>query len=412
MRLFGNLFQKKSESVEIDELKNWINANNHVSLRLKPEIRNVYETIRNAVSDLYNDLIALEKIDVSDTKVELRLKQLVQGNKSIYVKNVDSFLKKVVLPNEHDYESASKVCDEIKINLDDLNKRTGRNYQIVKNLIGKELETVVSNLRKVAASISGLKMQLERHNSDWIKYRELENKIDNLLAKIKEEKDGKIKLMKRDEEIKQFKEEQKRTKVKLKKLQGSKEVIKLRKDREKLEKVEREINQKSDDISNLFSGLVKAFKKYDNEHNSKIFEEYVVDCIGALSEDKEIKVFENLNLIRKDLEDRKLDLRDDKFERALNSIKKIKKTNLEELRSNFCQLKRDKEELREAIKENKIEEELDDLSKELRKVADKIYELENYEVAAFDFEKAVEDIEREVKSLTRINLEIKHGSLD
>ena len=342
MRLFGNLFQKKSESVEIDELKNWINANNHVSLRLKPEIRNVYETIRNAVSDLYNDLIALEKIDVSDTKVELRLKQLVQGNKSIYVKNVDSFLKKVVLPNEHDYESASKVCDEIKINLDDLNKRTGRNYQIVKNLIGKELETVVSNLRKVAASISGLKMQLERHNSDWIKYRELENKIDNLLAKIKEEKDGKIKLMKRDEEIKQFKEEQKRTKVKLKKLQGSKEVIKLRKDREKLEKVEREINQKSDDISNLFSGLVKAFKKYDNEHNSKIFEEYVVDCIGALSEDKEIKVFENLNLIRKDLEDRKLDLRDDKFERALNSIKKIKKTNLEELRSNFCQLKRDK----------------------------------------------------------------------
>ena len=146
-------FASKEETIQFSELSKWLDDNDSALGSVNESLKDV-EALKKEISE---NLEVLEKADIKDAKVEDRVKTFVKGNLPAYSNAVNFFLKKVDIPDKVNHVELEIFCNNFEKDFEDLNKKTYRNFQIIKEIVGKELENVAKSVKKLEIIVKNIK---------------------------------------------------------------------------------------------------------------------------------------------------------------------------------------------------------------------------------------------------------------
>jgi len=377
--VFKKFFKPKEENINFSELGNWLDEHNSGLERIKERLKE----IKSVKEELVENLKDLEKVDVSEAKVEDRVKTFVKGNLPAYVNAVNLFLKKIVAPDELNPVNLQIFCDSFESEFDGLNKRTFRNFQIIKEIIGKELEAVAKNVKKLDLLVKEIK-------KDTKSVKEIVDLKEKIIF-IKNSSENKEKNKLRKEELEKEKKELDDSCKKLKKdienLENGKKVKSLEKIKEKEKELGNKIKELDNDLTTLFSPFQKAFKKYNNIFFVKKVDDYINNPINTLLKDSEFEILRFLKDIKKMVEDGKIDLKDAKKKKLFENVEKLNQDFLKDFMDKRNSFNKELDSVCKEISSNTVRKEIEDLKKELN--------VKNFKI---------ENIDREIDRLKDVDI--------
>lgn len=354
---FKKFLKPKEESIRFSELKQWLD-NNNVELQ---KVKEKFKELESVKAEVSEKLIVLGNVDVSKAKAEDKVKNFVQGNLPAYINAINFFLKRIVIPEETDYVSLEIFCDSFEKEFEDLNKRTFRNFQIIRELVGKELEEVVKSVKKLELLVK----EVKKGSTKIKNVAKVKEKADFIEDSMKNEERNKL----RRDELRKAKEDLVNSCEKIKKEVKSLKCSKKAKDLERLEAEEKKISDNIKEleagVTNLFSPLQKALKKYNNLCFIKKVNSYIENPVEALLNDSKLEILKFLKDVKKMVEEDKIDLKEDKKKKTVESLGKLDESFIKKFVENHASLKEELSSIKDDINSNTVLKEIEDLEKEL-----------------------------------------------
>ncbi|MDP2907330.1 MAG: hypothetical protein Q8O03_05300 [Nanoarchaeota archaeon] len=347
----------KEEIVNFSEIDKWLDSHNSEFDTLKENLKEL-EMLK---LEIFENLKILEKVDVTQSKVEDRVKHVVKGNLPAYTNALSIFLRKMITPKEADVTRLETFCSTFEREFDSLNKRTFRNFQIIKELVGKELEDVARSVKSLELLVKELKKSSEKVKG-IIDLKENAKLIENNLNSKEKNEQKRQELQNHKEELL---ESCKRISKELENLKCSKTA----KDLENLKSDEKKISDNLKVLENnlvtLFSPLQKALKKYNNICFIKKVGSYLENPVETLLNDSGMEILKFLNDVKNMVEDEKIDLKDDKKKKTVETLERIDESFIKEFISEHSSLKKELASVQREIKINSLPKEIIELEKEI-----------------------------------------------
>ncbi len=347
----------KEEVVNFSEIDKWLDNHNSELDTLKENLKE----LERLKLEIFENLKILEKVDITQSKVEERVKHVVQGNLPAYTNAISIFLRKMIAPKEADVVRLETFCSTFEREFDSLNKRTFRNFQIIRELVGKELENVARSVKSLDLLVKELKKSSEKVKG-IIDLKENAKLIENNLSSKEKNEQKRQELQKHKEELL---ESCNRISKELENLKGSKKA----KDLENLKSDEKKISDNLKILENnlvtLFSPLQKALKKYNNICFIKKVESYLENPVETLLNDSDMEILKFLEDVKKMVEDEKIDLKDDKKKKTVECLDKIDESFIKKFVSEHSSLNKELASIQREIKLNSLPKEINELEKEL-----------------------------------------------
>ncbi len=396
INFFKRLFLPKEEKVNFLELENWIKERNEY----KPKIKEDLKIVLSLKEEILNNLEELKNVNLDKTKAEDKVKNIVKGNINAYIHSINLFLKRINIPQEINFSYLKFFYEAFEREYSELNKKTYRNFQIIKELVGKELENVAKNVKRLELIIKKIKEQ----SQELKKYEELLLKFKNIKTNI-ENKDINIKKKKElEEEKNNLLEDCIKIKEGIKNLKESKEFqeFQLLKDKKRI-LLDRKKNLENE-IINFFSPFQKALKKYNNIHPIPLVKDYISDPVTALIKDQEFQIIEILQDIGKMIHEKKIELKEDKKKKIIQFLEHLNTSFLKSFIYRYQEIKKGEQEIKQEIEKNKVMEKIEELKKDFNVNSFKIENIKR------ELEKIKEiDIPQEIKEFEdELNKVLKH----
>ena len=416
MGWFNNLFSKKIEKqkVNIKDLDSWFNNKiSSIFNEVNDLIKNRFNEIDNAISILKESILALENADIEDPeKIENKVKQIVLGNRINYIRILNDFLDNTDIPKEINYKSALNFCSRTEGKLDDFSKNTAKTYYTVQHLFGKEVEEVIKKIRDISNLLKKLKQDIEKKNI--VRIEKAKTDIQNLKNAISKKALMKKELEKKKNKLNKTKKIMEDLKNKLDELKKSQNFLELNKNKKRLDEINYKIRNIQNEIIELLSPLKTGFKKFKRVtiENENLVEEYSENPVKALLEDKEFKIIEFLQNMKKRILDGKIELKEKKKKKILERIDEISKEKLSNKTLLYDDFKKEKEIVERQIKTNKTSLTINDINNRLecnqQKLNQLYEEIRNLESTkkGIDLDKLKIELEEDLKFITNIEVNI------
>ncbi len=398
MNFLKKLFQKKEEikDISFNELSSWLV--NNIEFSLDKEL-NEFKLAKFSLEE------AISQLNKAKTKDNAkRIENAVKTNKKTYITALKSFLNKVDEPKKLDYESLTTYIKEFDEKLKNLNKRTIRNYHIIKTIIGEELEEIRKALQHLDSSVKKIKETIEKY-----KLKE----IEEIHLKVKEINDNIIKNKEVDKTHHKLNKEKKLLDQKEKSISKKIEELKISSEFKKYELLKYENKKILENINNINSELLSKYTPL--EHSLRKLLKDDQKTLESLKDQKFIaknpeKLKQILKQLKESIDSKKIVLKNpektNKQITALREYSDVYKEKTKELSENLTNNQK-------TMKENKFEEELEEITKELKEVELKIIKTTNDldNTKKENIEEAVIIIEKNLKKIGH-PIKIKNVTLD
>ncbi len=410
---FLKQFSKKNEEVKeltLLEVKEYINSWSktmftNTTLKLA-EIKMLIDKEKN---NAYENSQKLLKAEVNPNTPE-RAKQIMKGNREIYVKRIERFLETIVL--SENFNKLLEFCNSFDTLLNDFGKNTIRNHQILNEFFILELRNVDDNIKELIKLIKKAKETIEE--SKILKADELKKNLEKIQQKInfKKELKEKIKLTKEknEEENKIIKNEETNLKD-LEEGKSHKQFINLI-NKKKL--VIKELENLEKEILQNFSVIVRALKKYERiTLEQKLVRSYLKNPLQILLLDKELKIVKLLAKMNNLIVDGRIELKDKKKNKILQKLTKLDRTY-------FKNFTRKHKKLTTEINIHSLEQEkmtiikkVEEQEKSIKQKKDKLNSTKNdienltLELEKINIEKLKNNLTKEIKQVINIEIIVK-----
>ncbi|MBT3985462.1 hypothetical protein HOD38_05320 [archaeon] len=398
MNFLKKLFQKKEEikDISFNELSSWLV--NNIEFSLDKEL-NEFKLAKFSLEE------AMSQLSKAKTKDNAkRIENAVKTNKKTYITALKSFLNKIDEPKKLDYESLTNYTKEFDDKLKNLNKRTIRNYHIIKTLVGQELEEIRKALQHLDSSVKKISETLEKHNL---------KEIEEIHLKIKEINDNVIKNKEVDEKHHKLNKEKETLDQKEKSINQKIETLRTSPEFKKYELLKYKNKEILENITNLNSELLSKYTPL--EHSLRKLLKDDQKTLESLKDQKFIaknpeKLKQILKQLKENIDSKEIILKNpektNKQITALIEYSDVYKEKTKELSENLSSNQK-------TMKENKFEEKLEEVTKELKEIELKIIkttgELDNTKKE--NIKEAVIIIEKNLKKLGH-PIKIKNVTLD
>ncbi|MCK4589596.1 MAG: hypothetical protein KAT77_04075 [Nanoarchaeota archaeon] len=399
-KFLKRLFEEKEveETVEQDKLLFWFD--NKVKEKLEKvdnDIIILFDGVESRKRVILERLEALETVEIKDAeKIEDRIKNVVQGHRTNYVRAMSIFLSEVQVPKQRTLSEAMKFNSLLREKLDELGKSTAKSYaasqhlffdavqQVVKGLKG--LNDLVVNFDKVVEKNKLKDLEMIRMTVDLL-YRNMSEK-ERLSGELKEKKEKLMEL--------QLNKQNKTNEVEsLEQSDDYRKYLELKDEKENLESQVRENQSK---FLQIFAQLERSLRKYEHValENRNLIRDYLENPIDAFFKDESLVFLKIVAGVRKNLESG-IDLKESKLEKTMEVIDSVNESKLKEIKEKHNQLMEEKSIVAKKIDNNYIYGKLSDLK----------YRLEHVDVQIADSEQEVKELE---EFLEKIDLDkIKSG---
>lgn len=397
LKIFPSKKEEEIQKIKLDELSSWIDSwskNTHKTTNFGLLI------IRKKIADEKNkaeeNIIKLEHAKLKNPNIPERAKQIMEGNRKIYIPKVKTLLEEINLPEN--LNELLEFCDSFNKNLDTFAKGTIRNYDILQEFFVVENSAIAANIRKLDELIKKVKKIIE--NAGIEKENELKNKVSELQHKIKQKDDTKEEVKLKKEELEK---ENKKVKEKENKIKELKEGSKYKKFTELVSKkkgLEQEIAEIETQVSSSFSVIKTALKKFERlTLEDKLVRKYLDNSLKTLLEDNKLKIVELVDKMKKSIAKGELKLREKKKNRILRELDKLTKNYLESFLNKHTELNKKADELKSEINKAEIVKEIEEKQEALKQ--------DNKQI-----EEKNQKIELMIKELEKINIEALKKNLE
>jgi len=357
--------KREVENIKFEEMDSWIDSWSMKQFEgIKSELANIREKMIMEKEKSRKNIQRLREGEVKNKNLPDKVKYMVDDNRKIYIQKTENLLEKFDIPNKVD--EIQRFCDLIDKELDFFGKNTLRNHVILQEFFGNEVSDISDNIRILSEMI---KKARGIENSPMMKNVErLKNNFFDLQQKIKSKK-----MLEKEIDI---------TKGEL----GGREISVKEKEKEineveegsrykkfmglvrKKEMLENEIKEIEEEPFNLFSMINPALRKYERMTlDEKLVRKYLENSLKALLEDKEFKILDVLEKMKKLIIEGKIELKEKKKDKILLELEKIEKSYFEEFIKMYSELRKKIDELKMEMNKEKIIEGVEKLKEELKK---------------------------------------------
>lgn len=407
-------FSVEEVEVNIRNLSNWLDEK---TSDITEQLKSNYLKIKEISEQINEKAEALGKVDLSERKVEERIKKIVESNRDAYVMNVNTFIKNTKVPEKASYAEAFAFYSLTTPRLNKIGKKSLRNIALTTQLIGKECVAVTKSLQALGKLVKELKniLSSERAKSAHQAKKSAKELMSLLEArnKLQEDKKGLV-LEKESLETKSV--EVKRGIDKLKSSKEYKEFQFLSFEKKRIWQQVGEIDFR---IRNLFGSLQKPMYKFLQMNKDPaiegILKEYLKDSAAALSKDKELKILGLLREMEGLVLEGKIGLKDKKKKHTLRVLKEIDAKRLRELTEKKSLLEESDKKLRGRISEIDVAKKIEESVKELididfakQEIQKKLEKLKGRE-EKLTFEKLEAEIVGKVKDATKTTIKLTYS---
>jgi len=306
-----------------------------------------------------------------------------------------TFIERAVIPKKFDHRSVSEFCKKFEDELSAFNKKTLKNYYIIKNLIGAEIEAIVRNLKKLDILVSNIQKKIP--NLELLE--KLLEKLDEVYAYIGEKEERTKNLQELEKKRSELISMETKLRKDIEALKNSAMFAELTRLQSRKEELERQREKLKDDILIRFASLTRVLKKMHKIKPNSLIEDYINNPFDALMHDSGLHIIPVLSSLREMIEEGKIEERDK--EKVLKEIEYIDRKFLYETKEKAKDNLKEIKSMEAKIKENRFDAELNALLEQLDKVERETAEIdEKIEKArSRRIKEDIEFIEESVKKL-------------
>jgi flagellar motor protein MotB len=289
--LFGTKELEK-HSITLAEINLWLDSRTKQSiLSLNEELKSAFSEIRETLNSLKHEVYCLENAQIKDPdKIQNRVKSVVLGHKTNYIRMLNHFINSIEIPDKQDYKSAIDFCYSANSSLDRLGVETIKTFYTVQHLFHSEVEEIAKTLKQFDRNLKEIKIRIEQRNLHLladakIKIQELRDEIRKKEELSKNIEECKISLAGYREQFADFTS-------RLNDLKKSKSYNDFQELSQEKEDIDAKFALLESEIIQIFAPLEHSLKKLQkiSLENEDIIAEYIENPLASLIFDKELKL--------------------------------------------------------------------------------------------------------------------------
>jgi hypothetical protein len=411
MSIFDRFFKKKiaiddspiKEEIKLGNIKDWLNN----ELKDRYEKRDsIIKGVQECIGNIKSDLDFLEGIDFpQDT--EPRIKTRVIGNISNYIRQARLFIEKIEPKEIFSIEDIEKYCGLFNDELNNFNKSSIKNFYLIQLMFRNEMGKIANDIKTLESDVKSLN-ELS-HGDKFVFVSEIFNKVRDLESSVRVASDIEDQLKKLRLDEKNILEDIEDINKKIDEFKNSSEY----RDYEDLEKnkelLEKQITDIKNEVVTLFSNVDRGLRKLKHIEESKIIDMYLESPLNIFH-DKELKILDILESLKDAINTKKIDF-NEKNDKFLENINKLTAVKLTELITNYNNGVRNIKEIEKksfdsgalkilidySYKVNSDSYRLENIRKEIDKIAIKIKEIDLEDKKRVLESKILESIGKDIK---------------
>ena len=365
-----DFLKKKKEGIEepdyIDysELPQYIKKINQPKIS---EIKRLFEELQRRLYGLEESLIELKNAKIQEPNP--KIVNVILGNRESYIQHTKNFIDSISIPEEITFSRTKQFCTQFERNLAEFAGRSTKAYEVTRNLIGEELAQTAKKIKDIEEYVKEIKLFLEEENVGGI--IELDKKTHDFLNTITIKRTNNMEIDSLKKQIAQFEFEQSKILEEINSLSATKDFSKLNSLKEQNNEIQKNIDNLTFSINEKFSGIDKALRKFNKMSENELINDYLENPLKSLQRDKELKILSILKNIEASLIDEQLEIKDDKKEKILETIKEINELYLNNLLKEYNSLNQEQIRIKNSLLINKTEEKISMLNSKLNNMSTK-----------------------------------------
>ncbi len=391
-KLFGK--EKELHQINIGNLPDWLaEKTKETYSSFEKKSAEYLEQVKTAFNSLKEKIPELENAELKDAdKIQTKVKSVVLGHRGNYVRLLNQLINSLELPNNTKYRTVLEFLDKTEKAFNNFSKNSTKSYYASQHLFHKEMEEIGKSISNIDNLLKNIRKSAEKSN--LIKINKLKEQIKDMEEQIIKKENLKKQAAETEKKLQQSESSRQTAEKKMNELSQGPEFRKFNNLKQELNGTKNDILQLETKIIQLFSPLERSLKKFSRitlKHD-KLAEAYVSDTVNALLSDKELKIIDILQNMKKSILTNSIELKDKQKEKTLETINSISKEQLAGFVYKHSTLQEKKESFEIQIKANRAL----NMKKELQ------YKLEHAEQMSAKIKNQISEIE---KNTEKINIE-------
>lgn len=308
---------QKPTSLALQEIPAFLDKkSDEISQNLSSQINQSKIELSEELELLKNNLSILETAQVKNVEIPQRAKQIMEGNRQIYLSKTYALIEKISLPQEpRDIISFIKNFDK---ELDNFDKTISKSHRILEEFFLEKASAVATNIKKIDKIFKDLIKTIE--SSHLSKIGEIKEKANSTITKINKFQQGSNQIIEIENEIKEIEKEIKENESKLSRIKQTPEYKKSVEVIESKNKLEMQLHQLTSGFQSRFSEISPALKKYENLSQNKLVKKYLDSPVSAVLEDNSLEILTILHATQTAIIKNEITLKEEKKSRIMNEL--------------------------------------------------------------------------------------------
>ncbi len=397
--LFSTPEPKEPLEVSAQDLASWARERltEHIAA-FEEETREHMERLREAILSCRKALEALNHAELRNPKIEMRAKQIMEGNRKGYVNTINAFLDRISPKGIKGKDRVLAFVKDYDYHVNVMSKSSARSYFVLQEFLAHESKDVSESIKQIDKVVKAIKEAAQRFRI--LQADTLADRIDDLEALRRERKQQNKRLSDQKRLIASLEKELKQLEKQVKEAQSGPEMKRHNQLLHDIELAEGARKATEQRLFTLFAPIERPLRKFARTSmKEKLVNSYLEDFTRALLDDQDMEIAEELQRLGTTLH--KISLKDRQKDKAEAAVAGLTSKTLEGIRDKLIAQRSEADELRKQMSSLQAEEKLTALKEKRNLLADRI-ENERGRLATRDLDDT--GITEEIKSLVRIVL--------
>lgn len=352
MRIFD--YFKKKEPEKVIKQVELSKIDKHVNLILREKLASNNKSITDTLTEfdelkqkIIHKLREFHKKNLMNPNIPQREKQLMEGNRENYIKQIAHFLTQIDAPKQYLdlYYYSIKFSEEIE----KLSKETQKNIFVLRGFFENELKDINKDLNTLEEKMIKIRALFERHNIQ--KLQDVINDIEKIKHNLNKEIKLKGDMKDHEATVKDYDDKIKKLNERIETITSGTDFRALENFKTDKENVDNEIKKIFKEFDNHISSIDTALKKYYyRNQDKKIIREYLEEPYKTLLKDDALEISGIIKELQENIDS--IDLKDKKKEHAVESLSKLSFEYLKETQSQLRKLEDQKQHMQTKITHN------------------------------------------------------------
>jgi hypothetical protein len=329
--------QAPLQTVSIAELPKWLEAKIE---QQKHAAHQAFEAqlpaLREQVGMLGSSIAALQAAELMNPNIPERAKQVMDGNRSAFIRPLEQFIHELTLPASLDDvpRFQQQVMTAIQLLLPSLN----RPFQVLQEFFSNESKDVINGLHLVEKTTLAMAQLRATHQLDALE--DARQALVEFNAGQTREQNAKEALANAQRDAQMLDKDIARMQTEIGALEQGHEHQLLLDVKNKLQKTTSALKDVRAKMSEQFSAIEPALKKYERVslHNPQLIRDYLANPIETLARDRDLVILHVLASMRREVMSESIDLKDRKKEKVLAAMDTLSRETLSEFLKQYSAL--------------------------------------------------------------------------